>query len=206
MTTRAEATFGDGQQYEGLTFTRIAASAVRLHDVEFVGCTFDRCTLQGAVLSHCTFRECRFDTCDLSGAALPNVRLNEVRFVGSKLTGIDWTQAGDSELSRRLLRADFEGCVLTLGSFFGLTLHGRTLVRSTARETDFRDADLTEACLQGTDLAGALFHGTKLLRADLTGATDYAIDPRTCAVRGARFSLPEAVSLLRGFEIVLADP
>jgi hypothetical protein len=34
---------------------------------------------------------------------------------------------------------------------------------------------------------------------------DYSIDPRRTTLKGARFSLPEAISLLGGLGIVLTD-
>ena len=92
-----------------------------------------------------------------------------------------------------------------ISSFFGLNLRSATIERCSAKETDFGEADLQGAVCRRTDFSGARFHGTNLERADLREAVNYAIDPRANKVKGARFSLPEAVALLRGLDIVIDE-
>src|SRR6266508_2070879 len=94
-------------------------------------------------------------------------------------------------------------CASSLPSFFGLNLRGAVMERCSAKEVDLAEADLRDAVCRGTDFAGAKFHGTNLERVDLRDALNYAIDPRVNKVKGARFSLPEAAALLRGFDIVI---
>ena len=192
-----------GQEYRGRRFARVVATGERYENVEFSDCNFDRCTFVQCVFYRCLFIQCKFSVCDLSGVQVPNSRFIDVSFKGSKLTGIDWTQVGESAISKLLVSLDCDECVLNYSSFFGMDLTGRSITRCTAHETDFRDADLSGAVLTGTDFARALFHNTTLRNADLTGATNYAIDPTTNIVAKARFSLLEALSLLRGFEVVI---
>jgi len=195
--------WADGQQYERRTFARLTLPPGRLAGAAFVECTFERCTLAGCELYRCVFTTCTFRNCDLSVAKVPNSRFMGVRFVGCRLSGIDWTKLGDSDLSRLVTVLDFEECLLDYGSLFGLNLHGRAMTKCSAREVDLRDADVSGADLGGTDFSGALFHHTNLTGANLVGASNYEIDPRANTVIKARFSLPEAVSLLRGFDIVI---
>lgn len=195
--------FLDGEHHERRTFARLTVSPVRLTRLEFVECIFDRCTFAGCELSRCVFTDCIFTNCDLGVATVPYSRFTESRFTGCQLSGIDWTAAGSSTLSRLVAMPDFEECLLDYGSFFGLNLHGRAIVGCSARELDLREADASAANLHGTDFSGALFHHTNLTGADLTGASNYDIDPRANVVTKARFSLPEAVSLLRGFEVLI---
>lgn len=195
--------FVDGGQYQGQRFSRIAAPGRRFSGIEFRDCTFERCAFTEATFYRCRFLDCLVRTSDLSVAQVPNSHFTGVRFISSKLTGTDWTKAGDSAMSRLLLSLDFEDCVLTYASFFGMRLGTWRLVRCVAQETDFREADLTEADFSGTDLTGALFRNTDLRRANLSTARNYDIDPTANTVSGARFSLPEAVSLLRGFDVVI---
>ncbi|HEY7296156.1 MAG TPA: pentapeptide repeat-containing protein [Dehalococcoidia bacterium] len=191
----------DGQLYQDRSFVRLNAAALTLTAVEFDGCTFEGCLFNEAVFSHCRFVDCRLDACDLSLARFPNTRLNEVIFANSKLSGVDWTLPAEAQALRLPLAVQFEDCVLSYGSLFGVVLSGATMRRCVAHELDLAEADLSGADLGETDFRGAKFLQTKLAKADLRGARNYAIDPRANTVKGARFSLPEAVSLLRAFDV-----
>jgi fluoroquinolone resistance protein len=116
---------------------------------------------------------------------------------------VDWTKAGDAVISKLFLSVHFDDCLLNYAAFFGLTLRRSRFAGCIAREVDFREADLTEAVCTRTDFTGSKFHHTNLTKADFRHATAYTINPATNTVTKARFSLPEAVSLLNGFDIVI---
>ncbi|MDQ2787279.1 MAG: pentapeptide repeat-containing protein [Chloroflexota bacterium] len=193
----------DGQQYEGATFTALATPAQTFTGIDFAACVFDRCVFTESAFSHCSFTDCRFTGCDLSLARVPGSRFTDTRFDASKLLGVDWTKAGDAVISKLFLSVHFDDCLLNYATFFGLALRRSRFTDCIAREVDFRDADLTEAVCTTTDFTGSKFHHTNLTKADFRRATGYAINPATNTVTRARFSLPEAVSLLSGFDIVI---
>jgi fluoroquinolone resistance protein len=87
----------------------------------------------------------------------------------------------------------------------GLKLGGIQIKDCIALDVDFRQADLSEADFAGTDLSQSLFGDTNLSQADLSRACNYDIDPGLNVLRQARFSLPEALSLLHSMDIVLVD-
>jgi uncharacterized protein YjbI with pentapeptide repeats len=70
-------------------------------------------------------------------------------------------------------------------------------------EVDFSGATLEGAAFVDSDLSGARFVRTRLSGADFRSARNYRIDPTANRLAGARFSLPEAISLLGAFDIVL---
>ena len=70
---------------------------------------------------------------------------------------------------------------------------------------DFREADLSETDFDGTDLSESLFLNTNLTEADFVGAMNYDISPEKNKLKGAKFSLPEAMSLLFNLDIILVD-
>ena len=72
-------------------------------------------------------------------------------------------------------------------------------------DVDFRETDLSQADFAGTNLCDSLFLATDLTEADLSQARNYQIDPSQNTVRKAKFSLPEAMSLLYGLDIVLVE-
>jgi len=193
----------DGEQYEGARYMRITAEQRDFAGVDFTDCLFDHCVFTECAFARCSFTDCRFVHCDLSIASFVGTRFTDVRFASCKLIGIDWAKAGDSRLSKLSLAVGFDNCLLNYGSFFGLALRRVRLAGCIAREADFRDADLTEAVCTGTDFTGSKFLHTNLTKANFTGATGYAINPTANVVTKARFSLPEAISLLSGFDVVI---
>jgi uncharacterized protein YjbI with pentapeptide repeats len=70
---------------------------------------------------------------------------------------------------------------------------------------DFSDANLEKADFRGTDLEKSIFRNTDISGANFVGAKNYYISPQYNRLKGAKFSLPEAMSLLYGLEIVLED-
>lgn len=196
-------TIVDDRHYEGETFTRLTEHERTFSAVDFTGCVFDHCALTECAFYRCAFMECRFRHCDLSLARVSGTRFTDVRFEACKLVGVDWTKAGSAVISKLLLSIGFEDCLLSYATFFGLTLRQSRFVGCIARETDFREADMTEAVCTKTDFIGSKFHHTNLTKADFRQATGYTINPTANTIAKARFSLPEAVSLLSGFDIVI---
>jgi len=74
---------------------------------------------------------------------------------------------------------------------------------STLKECHFTNSLLSEANFVRCNLVGTIFHNCDLTQADFSYAVSYAIDPRTNKLKGAKFTLPEAINLLQGFEIIL---
>jgi uncharacterized protein YjbI with pentapeptide repeats len=74
-----------------------------------------------------------------------------------------------------------------------------------AADVDFREVDLFQADFAGTDLSESLFSNTNLTEADLSRARNYRIDPGQNVLTQAKFSLPEAMSLLYSLDIVLTE-
>ena len=193
----------DKQHYEDERFSQLALPRTRFSSVEFHNCIFERCTFTESTFYRCKFVECRFTGCDLSLLQIPNCTFMGTRFERSKLVGIDWTKAGHSAAARIMFSVGFADCVLDYGSFFGLSLRQMKFERCSAKEADFSEADLTGADCRGTDFSSATFLHTNLEQADFRDARNYDIDPQAAKVKGAKFSLPDAVALLRSFGVVI---
>jgi uncharacterized protein YjbI with pentapeptide repeats len=193
--------FVDGERYEKQKFSRLIARGQRFSRIEFEGCVFQGCIFAECTFYRCGFHGCRFESCDLSVINVPNSRFIEVQFHSSKLVGVDWTKAGDQSESKLPLSVGFSECVLNLSNFAALKLKGSAFTRCTARDVDFADADLSECDCRGSDFADSKFLHTNLSKADLREATGYAINPTTNNIKKAKFSLPEALTLLAGFDV-----
>jgi uncharacterized protein YjbI with pentapeptide repeats len=183
--------------HEGRCFTGIVGRGIELHEIEFFQCRFDGCQFLESVFRQCCFEQCVFEKCDLSMMKPLGSRFTGVRFLKSKMLGVDWTLAAvPASLA-------FQGCNVSHSTFQRLTLQKVELTECIAREVDFTGTNLTKANFAGTDFLGSRFMDTNLSGVDFSRAANYAIDPTANRLKKAIFSLPEALSLLSTFDIVL---
>jgi len=82
-------------------------------------------------------------------------------------------------------------------------LRGIHIEYCVAHEVDLAEADLADGDFRGTDFLNSKFLHTNLTKANFTDARNYTINPISTTVKKAKFSLPEAISLLRAFDIVI---
>jgi fluoroquinolone resistance protein len=134
--------------------------------------------------------------CNLSLVKIEGCRLQDVNFEECKIVGAEFNKCDKRFFSIKaknsfLQYANFADLNMKRGSFYGCKL----------RECYFTDTNLVEADFRETDLAGTVFHNSDLSKADFAGSKNYEIDVRTNKVKKAKFSFPEAIGLLRGFEV-----
>jgi uncharacterized protein YjbI with pentapeptide repeats len=183
--------------YENREFKSLQLRDVVLNDVEFYNCTFQGCQLLKARLPKCRFEKCMFERTDLSLVALPETSLVDVRFVGCKLIGVNWTVVASP------FSVEWQRCDVSQSVLMDMNLQRIVLEDCVARDTDFAGANLAGARLCRTDFTKSRFLRTDLGHADFSGATNYFIDPTLNQLKKTIFSLPEAVSLLSAFDIIL---
>jgi uncharacterized protein YjbI with pentapeptide repeats len=191
-------------EYSSESFKKVRLEAARLQYKEFYDCVFSNCSFRESVFKECKFNDCTFEDCDLSLARFEGSSFGDTHFIRSKVIGVNWTLAAwsqfvsDSPIS-------FTECAVDFSAFIGLRLRKIVFNKCSAKEVEFSETDLTGANFSGTDLAKSRFSRTNLTRANFEGATNYMIDLATNKVTKARFSLPEALSLLYGLDIVLVE-
>ncbi|HBR98383.1 MAG TPA: pentapeptide repeat-containing protein [Gammaproteobacteria bacterium] len=185
------------QELTNLVYTDTSLEGVRFYDCRFVACNFS-----GSDIRECVFTDCTFINCNLSVVKFDRSRFSETDFESCKLIGVDWTRARwpDVKISSPV---HFYQSVLSDSSFFGLYLREIRINECKLHGVDFSEADCAEGYFGESDLLNSKFHHTNLKRADFTNASNYNIDVYTNELKGARFSLPEAVSLLNGLDISL---
>jgi fluoroquinolone resistance protein len=171
---------------------------------EIIDTKFIRCTFTDAFFNECRFKNCAFIQCDLSMMRVKSSRFADVQFEKCKTVGINWTEAS-WEKGGFFRLIDFDDCALNYSSFFGLKLHKMKMTKCTALEVDFGEADLTGAVFSHTDFSGSIFMHTNLTEADFVNAANYTISAKNNTLKKTKFSLPEAMSLLRSLDIVLVD-
>lgn len=191
-------------EYAEESFNGLKANQSTIRDKEFYDCTFTDCSFQEATFYDCKFDGCTFESCDLSLLAVTNSTFVDTHFKQCQCIGINWTVADWSRLGI-VAPLNFHESAISHSIFLGVTLKKAAMTKCIAENVDLSEADLSEADCTGTDFSSARFQQTNLTKANLKDATNYAIDINQNIIKRATFSLPEAVSLLKGLDIVLAD-
>ncbi len=178
------------KEFAELSLKEVSNSHDRLVDFEFEGVLFENCQFESTDFVQCSFINCKFSNCDFSNATLNACALNECEFSNCKLLGIDWSNAGD------LFFLKFESCVLNYGNLSNLNLTKTNFDGSRLIDTDFSKSKLVEASFRDCDLGGTIFTMADLQKADFRDARNYAIDIKVAKIKNAKFSMPEAATLL----------
>ena len=172
-------------------------TAAKFSDCDFINCRFVETELHS-----CRFVNCEFKGCDLSLLQIPGCTFSGTSFLKSKLLGINWTVADWSgpRLNDPLL---FRSCIINHSVFIGLHLPEIQVIECEAADVDWRESNLEKADFSGTDLTDSQFTNASLKQADFSQARSYTILPDECDITQAKFSLPEALSLLYNLNINL---
>lgn len=189
--------FLNRSEFDDEVFESLECRDAVLEGKEFQGCSFVGCQLSGSRFLRCKFIDCVFRSCDLSNVVVKGCTFRDVTAEDSKLLGINWSEAVST------IHLSFHRCAVSLGNFGGMNLRKGTFSACVAREVEFGHANLSESDCRGTDFAGSRFFHTDLTKSDFRQALNYAIRPGDNTLKNAKFSLPEATSLLYGLDIIL---
>ena len=167
-------------------------SEMQFHDCKFINCKFPKVTF-----FDCRFENCGFQNCDLSSILIKHSVFDCVIFEESKLTGIQWADAGIP------LDAKFRQCTLNYCSFIGVDLRSTEMTNCKIKEADFTETNLSRADCRYSDFTGARFVNTNLEYTDLSYASNYSIHPDGNKLKKTVFSSPDVLSLLDVYDIVI---
>jgi len=196
--------FESSDEFVAQSFKRLNWRGKTASDKKFERCTFSHCTFAESTFDGCIFRDCSFIDCACRLIHVPKSRFVNVKFDKCDLTYVNWTEgvwpkaAGSNALT-------FTATNVSHSTFTGLALKKLIMTGCTAHNVDFAQTDLLQAKCVETDFTDSRFHNTNLTEADFSRAVGYVISPVTNKVRGAKFSLPDVLSLLAAFEIVVND-
>lgn len=191
------------KEYFGKFFTNEALVQEELTYKYFEECSFHNCDFTEANLRYSKFIDCSFVDCNLSLAKLNFSKFNSVTFSNCKIIGVDWTVVAWPSIGI-MSPLNFEKCILNDSSFFGLALQDAEFVECKIHNADFGESNCEKADFSYSDLQKTLFHRANLGYANFEGAINYSIDVFNTNIKHARFSLPEAASLLDYLEIEIS--
>ncbi len=168
-----------------------------LNQAEFFDCQFESMDFTALNLASFRFIDCTFSKCNFSNALLRGVNLRSPVFKECKLLGLNWTEL------TTFIAPYFENVQLDYSVFQEMNLVKAIFKNSSLCEVDFSGANLVKSDFTLSKLPRASFSRADLSEADFREATDYYIDPRETKIKKAKFSLPEALSLLDVFDVVI---
>jgi len=164
---------------------------------EFINCLFKSIDFSGKSFRNSKFIECVFQKCNISNVDFVGSVFSDIKFGGSKLVGIDWSSCTS------VRELNFSDCKLDFSLFNNLNIPNMIFEKCSLVDVDFSRSNLQNSLFGQSDLLRASFHGSDLRKADFRLAVNYCIDPLFSKLSKAKFSLPEAISLLQvmGVEI-----
>ncbi len=192
--------FEDGEEYADQQFANLTLTQEVITAVTFEECTFTNCNFSETQFKRCTFRDCQFQNCDLSLLDVNYSIIQRSKFEQCKLIGINWAKVS------RIEWIEFHSCNLSYATFMELDLTKAVITHCLAKEATFAETNLTQANCTHTDFTDSRFVRTNLTKADFRGAYNYAIAANQNTLKKTKFSLPEAVALLHGLDIILENP
>ena len=194
-------------EYVGEEFTGLRLEGGEVNGILFEDCLFTDCRLEGVALRGCRFTGCHFRGCRLGGLKADNVQAMGNSFEGCVVLGLDWSAL----LDPRKQDLGF----LPFDSFARCTLHHCVFFHLDMRKFSFAGCDLAgsffEGCrLSGADFSGCPLRGASFSHCDLTGADfrraqEYSFSTEGNQVKGAKFSMPEAVGRLYGLGLQIEE-
>ncbi|MEP6263055.1 MAG: pentapeptide repeat-containing protein [Gillisia sp.] len=165
---------------------------------EYDSCDFIDCNFSRGNLGAYTFVETTFENCDFSLSHFQGTSFRDVNFINCKLMGLRFDICDPF-----LLSFHFKDCTLDFSSFYKLKIKGTRYINCKMRETDFTETNLSNSVFEHCDLNGAMFSNTILLKADLSTAENFSLDPEENIIKGARFSEGNIAGLLGRYKIII---
>lgn len=187
--------FGEGY-YENEVFENVQCMD-DLESVEFVDCVFKNSSLQSCRFIECSFDGCEFIRCNLSLTEIIHTSFLNAVFAECKMVGVNWSAVGG------FLTASYDGCILNNNSFSDMNLTKFRFTSCSFVEASFHNTKLAHAVFDDCNLDCCQFSQTDLSHADFRTSRNYYMDSAANTFHKTRFSLPEAVSLLKNLDIVL---
>ncbi len=164
---------------------------------EFISCIFEGLNLTDFNFKNTKFIECRFIKCNLSNIQIDGATFRDLSVTNSKLVGINFSNCNS------LFQISFEECLLDYSLFQQVESSGASFEKCSLKDVVLSESDFSNSNFSGCNLRGANFNNSNLSGADFRGATEYDIDPLFSKVKKAKFSLPEALTLLSALEITV---
>lgn len=184
------------QSYEDQAFEKIGYTGAKVNGKEFQNCTFIKCDLSSTEFFNNRFIDCTFENCNLSMVKLGGSTLNNMVCRDCKIMGVNFSECDDF-----LFHVKFEACTLDYSSFMGKKMVKTQFIKSSLKEVNFSQANLTGSIFKDCDLQAAIFNRTNLSAVNFASAVNYSIDPELNDIKKASFAMQGLPGLLTKYSI-----
>ena len=96
-------------------------------------------------------------------------------------------------------------CAVKYNTFMTMKMAKMDFSDSALHDCYFQECDLKQADFRNCDLENTQFQTCTLSKADFRGARNYRINVMNNTMTTAKFSLPDAIGLLAGFDIAIEE-
>ena len=124
----------------------------------------------------------------------------EVQFKDCKMLGLRFDEVNTFRFSINCIRSQFDHA-----SFYGLSLQKSSFNECNFLGADFSDVNASRSQLINSVFIDAVFDGTNLEDCDLTGSTDFYIDPSKNRIKGAIIPRHSLEGLLHQHKLTIVD-
>ncbi len=183
--------------------TEIAGEDFSMKDLPektFYNCIFKECNFTGTILNETDFDSCEFIDCNFTNPVIKQTKLNDVIFSRCKLMGLNFYEC--SQFSFNLI---FSNCSINSCNFSDLKMKGSKFTKCKITDSYFQETFLAGVSFEGSNFKNTLFHNANLVGASFCNVSGYSIDPLVNNVRKAKFTVPDVLNLLSGFNIEIKD-
>ena len=153
-------------------------------------------------LDHSVLTECQFLRCTVTNLKTTMSRAKFTDFENCTLNNIDWISLqGDGAFADPI--ESLRDCRLKYNTFTEMNLTKFKFAGSVIQRSMFAKCNLVSADFEKCDLLDTEFFQCDMRKANFKEASGYKVDIFGCKLQDAKFSLPEAVSLLGDLRIKL---
>ena len=189
--------------YANKTFKGEIRENEKISDCDFVDCVFEDCKFVDCSLENCSFSECVFRSCLIANVKVQEVGMLLAMFKDSALVGVQWRDFQSGIVSFPLQK--LENCRLKYNDFEKMSFKKFDFSRSSIIDSAFVDCNLSESDFKDCDLKNTEFVGCDLKKSDSRRAKGYNIAPMSNRIKGAKFSYPDVLGLMKDFEIEIEE-
>lgn len=173
-----------------------------IENTEYSECEFSKCVFANVTLRNAVFSNCVFTDSILRNVTFCESSMLNGTFECCALMGLDWSVLRRHDARLPLLTA-IRSCALKYNTFMGMKMDKMDFSDSTLYDCFFQECGLKQTDFRRCDLENTVFQNCNVAKADFRDARKYRINVMNNIITKAKFSLPDAIGLLDGFDIVI---
>lgn len=173
-----------------------------IEDAEYSECALRKCVFSNTALHNVKFINCVFEDCSLRNVTFRASSMLSAVFQDCSLMGLDWSTVRRHG-ARLSLMTKMRSCSVKYNTFIDMNMAKMDFHGSVLHDCYFQECVLKQADFRDCDLRNTIFLNCDLGKADFREARNYGINVMTNKVAKAKFSQPDVVGLLSGFDIII---